>query len=185
MHIQGFSGHIGYLIPLYNEKGYPLYKKFLWYRIPLFEYQCTNPQLVYTDEIGVQYQLDRHFQTDGGTIPPLVRLMPGAHLDPFNFIRSYLYHDCICLFGGLYIKYPHDSVFKFRLIKRERSNIFLENMLPFDQATPYDVSVITKAVTTASPFVWTDKKTKHQREQRRLSRINVYNTNGDLIEYNP
>lgn len=68
--MSGFSGQIGSLFPLLDEKGFPRYESRLWFRIPLFEYAYAIPELIYTDKDGVQYELDRHFQTDGGSIPP-------------------------------------------------------------------------------------------------------------------
>jgi hypothetical protein len=76
----GFSGQIGHMCPIIDENGFPKYNKWLWYRIPLFEYASTTPQLVFTDKDCVQFELDNHFETDGGSRRPSTRDHPhSAH----------------------------------------------------------------------------------------------------------
>lgn len=180
-----FIGNIGTLTALIDENGMPKYNKILWHRIPLFDYSYTEPELVYIDKDGVQYEMDHHFDTDGGSIPPPLRLIPFAHLDPFNFPRAYLYHDCAYQYGGLYMKYPGEEVFKFRLMTRKQVDDMLESMLPYDGATKYDVCVISTGVSIGSPFVWdTKKKPVLQREERRKAKIQVFDRAGLLIENN-
>jgi hypothetical protein len=180
-----FKGLVGSLTPLIGEEGLPKYNKILWHRIPLFDYNYTTPELIYFDKDFIQYEMDHHFETDGGSIPPGLRLIPLAHLDPFNFPRAYLYHDCGYQYGGRYIKYLGETDFKFRLLTRKQVDDMLDDMLPLDGATRYDVNVISAGVSIGSRFVWDSKKKPLlQREERRKAKIKVYDRDGNLIEDN-
>ena len=180
--MNSFSGEMGNLVPLIGTDGFPTYTKCLWYRIPLFDYRHNIPNLTYTSIINVQYQLDNHFQTDGGSIPPFVRLTPGIHLDPFNFPRAYLYHDCGYQYGGLYIKYMYDDCFKFRLMKKSDVDSLLATLLPLDGATKNDVRVIMFGIWAGSRYVWDDvKKPLEQKKNRIASGVVVHDHEGNPI----
>lgn len=183
--VNRFIGVIGTLTPLIDEKGMPKYNKILWHRIPLFNYTYVLPELIYIDEKGIQYEMDHHFDTDGGSIPPGLRIIPFAHLDPFNFPRGYLFHDCGYQYGGLYIKYPGESDFKFRLLSRTQVDQMLSDIIYLEGGTHYDVFVISTGVSIGGRFVWDNKKKPlTQREERRKNKINVYDRDGNLIESN-
>ncbi len=182
---EGFTGKVGCLTPLYTEDNLPRYDKVLLFNAPLFEYTMVTPNLTFTNKRGVQYQPDRHFNTDGGSIPPIVQSSFILHLNPFDFLRSYLYHDCGFIYGGLYIKYPGEEEFKFRLLDRRQVNALLAVMMPFDGALISDVIAIYTAVNIGSIFVWDHEvKPLKQREERRKNGINVYDKEGNLIEQN-
>jgi len=181
----GFIGSIGTLTPLLDDKGNPKYTKQFWHRIPLFDYKCVLPKLAFYDRDTIGYELDDHFETDGGSIPPSLRLIPFAHLDPFNFTRSYLFHDCGFLYGGLYIEYPREMKFKFRLMTRKQVDKLLKEMLPFDKATLYDTFMIYLGVVIGSMFIWDKtKKPLIQKDERIKNKIDVYDKDGKLIEDN-
>jgi hypothetical protein len=184
MNIKEFSGQIGGLTPLMDDKNHPKYSKALWYRVPLFDYrwQQNLPDLVYTDVNGVKYQLDRHFETDGGSIPPVVRWLPFVHLDPWNFPRSYLFHDCTYQYGGIYIKYPDDDIFKFRLRTRDQTDKILGDMLPLDGATNSDHHTIMSGIWLGSRFVWDDKKPLAQKQARKDGGVVVYDEDGNITD---
>lgn len=181
---KNFIGQIGGLTPIMDENNMPKYHKVLWYRVPLFDYrwQQVLADLIYIDDNGVKYQLDRHFETDGGSIPPVVRLTPFVHLDPWNFSRSYLYHDCVYQYGGLYIKYPEDSEFKFRLRTRNETDHLLGDMLPLDGATKADTKTIMGGIWVGSRFVWNDKKPLAQKLARQNSKIIVHDRLGNVMD---
>ena len=178
-----FEGNIGTLIPLIDDNGLPKYNSFLWHRIPLFDYQNISPALTFIDDDGIQYQMDNHFETDGGSIPPSLRLIPFAHLDPFNFPRAYLFHDCAYQYGGLYIKYLKEEKFLFRLMTHKQVDVMLEKLLKLDNATAYDRFIITRGVAIGSPFIWDEKnKPLKQKEERRNNGIVVYDVKGNIIK---
>lgn len=181
---KAFIGQIGGLTPAMDIDNLPKYNKHLFYRIPLFDYrwQQVLPDLTYIDTNGAKYQLDRHFWTDGGSIPPFVRLTPGIHLDPWNFPRSYLFHDCTYIFGGIYIKYPTDEVFKFRLQTRQQTDTRLTEMLPLDGATIADQYAINGGIWVGSRYVWNDKKPLAQKQARKESKIIVYDRSGNIVD---
>lgn len=182
--IANFSGQIGGLTPLMDEFNKPKFTKELLYHIPLFyyQYQQVVPDLVYIDEIGIQYQMDRKFNTDGGSIPPAVRLMPFVHLDPWNFPRAYLFHDCTYQYGGIYIKYSFDDVFKFRLQTRQQTDDRLSNMLPLDGATKVDQKTVMAGIWVGSRFVWDEKKKPvAQKQARHDAGIVVHDYEGNII----
>ena len=185
MNITGFSGQIGGLTPLMDENNLPKFNKELYYRIPLFEYryQQVVSDMVYTDENGVQYQCDRHFLTDGGSIPPFVRLTPGVHLDPWNFPRAYLFHDCTYQLGGSYIKYPNEDIFRFRFRTRKETDDLLSVMLYFDGATKTDVKTVDFGIWIGSRYVWDDiKKPIAQKQARKDGWVIVYDKEGNIVE---
>ena len=179
-----FSGQIGGLTPIMDENNLPKYSDHWFYHIPLFEYRSQQvlPDLIYTDKNGTLYQLDRHFFTDGGSVPPSVRWMPFAHLDPWNFPRAYLFHDCTYNFGGIYIKYPNDDVFKFRLRTRGETDALLSDMLFLDGATNIDERTIMSGIWIGSRFVWDSKKPELQKKARKDSKVVVYDKNGNVID---
>ena len=179
-----FSGQIGSLTPIMGDNNMPKYSDNLFYHIPLFEYRSQQvlPDLIYTDKNGTLYQLDRHFFTDGGSVPPSVRWMPFAHLDPWNFPRAYLFHDCTYNFGGIYIKYPNDDVFKFRLRTRGETDALLSDMLLLDGATNIDQRTIMSGIWIGSRFVWDSKKPELQKKARKDSGIVAYDKNGNVID---
>lgn len=162
-----------------------MYKRFIWYRVPLFDYTADIPPLIYTDAEDVEYQLDSHFSTDGGSIPLVVRILPFAHLDPFNFPRSYLFHDCGYQYGGLYIRYPGEKEFKFRLLTKKQVDDLLKDLLSLENSTKYDRLVIMTGINIGSRFVWDKtKKPLKQKEERIKNNIKVYNRDGNLAEDN-
>lgn len=178
-----FIGKIGGLTPLMDANNMPKYTKNMFYRVPLFDYrwQQVLADLTYIDDDGNQYQLDRHFETDGGSIPPAVRWMPFAHLDPWNFARSYLFHDCTYGIGGCYIKYVGETTFKFRLRTREETDGLLGDMLPLDGATNADQKTIMSGIWIGSRFVWDSKKPIAQKQARKDGGIIVYDRMGNVI----
>lgn len=182
--ITGFSGQIGGLTPQMDENNLPKYSNSGWYRVPLFDYRWQQPlpDLTYTDSVGVQYQLDRHFYTDGGSIPPIVRLTPFVHLDPWNFPRAYLFHDCTYQYGGIYIKYPNEPKFLFRLQSRLQTDARLADMLPFDGATKSDQYAVNGGIWIGSRFVWDNKrKPIEQKQARKDDGIIIYDSIGNVI----
>jgi len=183
---QGFSGAVGTLTPLLDAKGLPKYNKGLvWYRIPLFDYQ-ENPgyPLIYTDTQGNQYSLDRHFETDGGSIPSLCQTIPFANLNPFNFPRAYLFHDSAYQYGGLYIKYAGETGFKFRLMTRKETDGSMPDWLYYDGANWWTRRVICTGLATGSWTVWNSKKSAKQKASRKKDGVSVYDVRGNLIEDN-
>jgi len=183
---QGFSGKPGNLTPLYDEQGRPRYNSgLLWYRIPLFDFLAdpTDPG-TYTDAYGTQHRPDNHFETDGGSIPPITRIIPFAHLDPYNFIRSYGMHDGGYQYGGLYIKYADEKTFKFRLMTRQQVDGMMVDWLKYDNANWWDRRVICTGIAAGSWTVWNSGKAIKQKVSRVADRINVYDRAGRLIEDN-
>ena len=181
MSTSGIIGSLGSLTPIIGADNLPKYNKWLWFRIPLFDYRYATPDMTFIDEVGVAYQLDHHFVTDGGSIPPIVRMCPGIHLDPFNFPRAYLFHDCGYQYGGLYIKYPGEEVFKFRLMSRQQVDDLLSKLLPFDGATAADVRAIDSAIWIGSRFVWNDKKPALQKQARKDGGVVVHDFLGNVL----
>lgn len=187
---QGFSGNVGTLTPLYGKDGKPLYNKgLLWYRSPLFDFRAhpKNP-FVYTAADGTQYKPDNHYQTDGGSIPPSTRVIPFANLDPLNFPRAYLCHDCPYEYGGMYIKYPLETEFKFRLMTRRQTDAMMPDWLYYDGANWWTRRVICTGIAAGSWPLWPDgpntSKAVKQKCNRVKAKIDVYDSWGDLIEDN-
>jgi len=183
---QGYSGKLGRLTPLLDKDGHPLYKSgLLWYRTPLFDFKANrgNP-CVYTDAYGTQYMPDHHFDTDGGSIPPSTRIIPFAHLDPWNFPRAYPLHDGAYQYGGLYIKYADETTFKFRPMTRKQVDEALGDWLYYDDATWWDRRVILNGVALGSWTVWGDGKAVLQKVERVKGKIDVYDRSGFIIENN-
>lgn len=183
---QGFSGNIGTLTPLLDENGYPKHNSgLLWTRIPLFNYKADeNKPFIYTDKNGIQYMPDNHFETDGGSIPPACQIIPFAHLNPLNFPRAFLMHDGLYQYGGLYVKYPAETDFKFRLFDRKFADTSIADWLYYDDANWWTRRVICTGLAAGSWTVWGESKPKKQLEERKKENIDVYNVLGDLVEDN-
>ena len=178
--MRDFVGKVGTLTPLIGEDNLPVYSKCLWYRIPLFEYQDAVPPVTFTDDDGIAYQMDHHFNTDGGSIPFIVRVCPGVHLDPFNFPRAYLFHDCAYQFGGLYIKYPSEKEFLFRLMTKQDVDKLLLKLLPFDGATKADVDVIAFGLWVGGNGHWSPSEQEQARKNRKTIVV-VHNRSGNVV----
>lgn len=183
---QGFSGNIGTLTPLLDKEGKPKHNSgLLWTRIPLFDYLADkNNPFIYTDKEGIQYMTDWHFETDGGSVPPSCQIIPFAHLNPLNFPRAYLLHDGLYQYGGLYVRYPFEPVFKFRLFNRMFADKSMSNWLYFDDANWWTRRVILNGLALGSWTIWNDKKAEKQKRERKKSRIDVYSNYGELLEKN-
>jgi hypothetical protein len=184
--MQGYTGKVGTLTPLYGDDGLPKYQSgLLWYRIPLFDYRADrNRPFAYESKGGTQYMADNHFETDGGSIPPCTRVIPFAHLDPLNFPRAYVLHDSAFQYGGLYIRYPGEVSFKFRLVTREFANTEMRDWLYFDGANAYTRSVICAGINAAFWTRWDAAKKAKQRQYRAKAKIDVYDKDGFLSEIN-
>lgn len=184
MATEGFVGQIGGLTPVMDENNLPKFTKVLLYHVPLFDYRYQQelPDLIFTDASGIQYQLDRHFNTDGGSIPPIVRMAPGVHLDPFNFPRAYLFHDCTYQYGGIYIKYVGEEKFLFRLRTRFETDVLLGTMLKYDGATNVDQKAVMGGIWIGSRFVWdATKKPIEQKRARKDGGVIVYDQYGNIV----
>jgi hypothetical protein len=183
---KGYSGKPGNLTPLLDARGRPLYSPgLLWYRTPLFDFRAdpVDPA-TFTDAAGTQFRPDNHFKTDGGSIPPATRVIPFAHLDPWNFPRGYPLHDGGYQYGGLYMKFAGEAEFRFRLMTRKQVDAAMADWLKYDGATWWDRRVILNGIALGSWTVWNSKKAAKQRAERKRAKIDVYSMAGVLIEDN-
>jgi len=183
---QGYSGSIGTLTPLYDKNGKPMYSRGLvWYRSPLFDYRADPQQpFVYTDKAGTQYMPDNHFETDGGSIPPVTRVIPFANLDPLNFPRAYINHDGAYQYGGMYMRFKGETEFKFRLMTRKQCDGMMPDWLYYDGANWWTRRIVCTGLAAGSWTVWGSDKHIKQKCNRVKSKINVYDRSGNLIENN-
>jgi hypothetical protein len=183
---QGFSGKPGTLTPLLDKQGRPRYQRgLMWYRIPLFDFRADpDDPCTYTDKQENQYRPDNHFETDGGSIPPGLRAIPFAHLDPWNFPRAYPNHDGAYQYGGMYIRYSWEASFKFRLMTRKEVDGIMAEWLLYDDSNWWDRRVILNGLALGSWTVWNSSKATKQKCSRVKDHVDVYDAWGDLIEDN-
>lgn len=183
---QGFTGSIGTLTPLYDKDGHPKYNSgLLWTRIPLFDFRAdAQTPFIYTDKFGTQYMPDSHFETDGGSVPPVCQIIPFAHLNPLNFPKAYIMHDGIFQFRGLYVKYQNETTFKFRLFDLKFANDSMADWLHCDDCNWWTRRIVLNGLVLGSWTIWNSKKAKKQLNERKKARIDVYDKEGNLIEDN-
>lgn len=147
------------------KRGKPAFKRWLWKRVPQFEFSNDpSTPLTYT-EGNIEYQPDRHFITDGGSIPPPLWDAPFVSLGPWDFPRAYPFHDSGFTYGGLYIRFSDDSEFRFTLLVRAQLNRLLCRMILADGGDWIDAKTVGAGLAIGSGFCWDERKQAENRER--------------------
>lgn len=145
--------------------GKPAFKRWLWKRVPLFEFfNDPSDPLTYT-EGNIQYQPDRHFITDGGSIPPPLWDSPFVSLGPWDFPRAYPFHDSGFTYGGLYVRFAGEYRFTFTLMGRTKLNRLLCRMIRADGGDWIDAQTVGTGLTIGSGFCWNETKQAENRKR--------------------
>jgi len=108
-------------------------------------YKFTNNEvdpLTFLSSDGAQYQPDRHFSSDGGSIPIFIQAIPAFQHD--RYFRSYLFHDSACIHKCVFVKY--DILFIKQDISRHEANFMLRDMLLAEGATMVTAQMVLAAV---------------------------------------
>jgi hypothetical protein len=75
---------------------------------------------------GVAYQPCREFETDMGSVPlPIQSLYPRGLLVKDRWLRSYLLHDWLYMGGGLWVRRPGQTAFRFEPMPKEKADWLL------------------------------------------------------------
>jgi hypothetical protein len=155
-----FTG-FGTMRPLIDPKtGKPVKKQWgYFWKVPMFAFR-SDPRypLTFWDNDGTGYQPDRHFTTDGGSVPPPLWLVPG--LDPWQMPRAYPFHDSAFRYGGLYVKTVSRSElgFQFKLMSRQECNALLGRMAPAEGMSGFDTCKILLGLRIGSRWCWDEKQ---------------------------
>ena len=117
----------------------PWWGSLWWAPKPLYEFTLAiRDPLTYVGADGREYQPDRRYQTDKGTIPrPLQVLMPSD-----LFERSFLLHDSGYAFGGLWITGA------FVVMTRAAVDALLREMILAEGGTEVQAWMVYAAVRT-------------------------------------
>ena len=75
---------------------------------------------------GVQYQTNRTFETDMGSVPLMLQSLPGGWYQKDRWIRAYLFHDDGYGHGGLWVRRPRQTEFHFEPMSREKIDALLK-----------------------------------------------------------
>ncbi len=157
------------LDPIYDKQGCQAKKHWLWWRVPLWEFtNDPDDPLTYRDGDGTDYQPDRHYLTDGGSIPPPLWGLGVLQLSPWAFPRPYSFHDCGFQYGGLYVRRPAGIAFVFERMTRQALNALLCRMIRADGGTPFDAGAVGAGLAIGSRFAWDEKR---QAKARRAAGI--------------
>ncbi|MDB4312102.1 hypothetical protein N9937_01600 [bacterium] len=116
-----------------NRKYYALFSK--------SEYICImdpDEPLTYVTEEGVKMRTRPRIPTDMGTTPYLTRLLYPKD----QYLLSYLLHDEICEYGGLFVKLPDEYEYVFTEIDRFNGNKLLREMVKAEGCGPIRAWVI-------------------------------------------
>ncbi len=160
-----FTGY-GKLEPLLDERGIPRKRRWgMFWRIPLSQFTTGRLPLTFHDFDGTAYQPDRHFPTDGGSIPPFMWGIPFLQLNPMAWPRSYPLHDSLFTYGGLYVRRRGETYFKFREIPRVFGDGLLRRMVIADGAGMVDAAAIRLGVLIGSRFAWDEKAQARNRRR--------------------
>jgi hypothetical protein len=156
----GFFTGRGYTTPALDAHGNRLFRKFLCWRVPLFEFTTDTSSPLTFHLNGIAYQPDNHkLQTDGGSIPPFLWGVPG--LNPWAFPRAYPFHDSGFTYGGLYIQgeVASEAGCKnvFSIMSRQRLNELLSELIGADGGSWWDVARINAGVSIGSRWCWDEK----------------------------
>ena len=84
------------------------------YQVDIWEYTAprnVEKRLTWISPEGHKVQLDRHFETDFGSIPPPLGVFPS--LTRTRFLPPFLFHDSGCQHGGLWIEKAGTNGFVF------------------------------------------------------------------------
>jgi hypothetical protein len=164
-----FTGY-GDLTPLLDAEGNRRWRRCLVWRIPLWEFRNSNiDPLTYHAPDGTCWQPDRHFATDGGSVPPFLWAIPG--LNPWAFPRAYPFHDSGFAFGGLYERRSWEAQYHFVRLDRLALNAMLTDMIGADGGSLWDRARIAAGVALGSRWAWDEDA---QASARGSAGIEVY-----------
>lgn len=91
-------------------------------RKPIFEFTLHELlPLTFIDDRGRAWRPDRHFFTDGGSVPKCLQWA----FDPLDALPGYIFHDAACLHGGLWCMEPGGYTFEFHKLGRYERDAML------------------------------------------------------------
>lgn len=143
-----------------NPEGYDLVKSIDLDNGSAVEYHFNlhlYEPLTYEDMDGVQWQPNRNFLTDMGSIPSVLALIPGLAKD--DRLISYIFHDSGYIHHGLYCRVRPDKFFSYTQLSRARCDAMLREMVRVDPTSATGSSslqawAIYAAVRLAGQSAW-------------------------------
>ena len=88
-----------------------------FWSVPVYRVDIIEPTpLLWQAPDGHQEKCVPVFESDDCSTPPLMWNMPG--LNPDRFLLSGLHHDCICKYGGLFVRAIGETDFHFQRMTR-------------------------------------------------------------------
>ena len=100
----------------------------------------------------LEAQPDRHFITDGGSIPKLVQVIPA--FDATRYCGPYGFHDSAYKNGWWFVRPRGASLFEQRPITRAQADLWLWDMLIADGATPLTAGIVYRFVRMFGSLCW-------------------------------
>lgn len=111
---------------------------------------------------GLWAQPDRHFESDGGSIPRLVQCIPALQKD--RYWRSYGFHDSAYRYGGWYVRMA-DGAFRFVRLTRAEADEWLYRMIIAEGGTLATARTVWAAVRACGWACWSSKRQAEARFQ--------------------
>ena len=135
-----FTGQF-YLFPLPSDGA--------WWGKVRYEFRLYDPDPLTWHAGGAEWQPDRHFSSDGGTIPRIIQCIPALQKD--RYWQSYGFHDSHYRYGGLY----RNGLFIRQ--GRKAADQRLYDQLLAEGATVATAKTVWGFVRAFGGFAWDDK----------------------------
>ena len=111
---------------------------------------------------GTEYQPDRTFETDMGSVPLFLQGLPGGLYQKDRWLPAYLPHDSGYTHGGLFVRRPGEAAFRFEPMGKDKVDAILYVSVLILGGPRWNASTIYWAVDRFGTGTW---------EQRRPVRV--------------
>ena len=106
---------------------------------------------------------DRHFLTDGGSIPRILRWV----YDAWCFVRAFLFHDSGYESRGVWVAHElAREQWAFRHMTRQALDLLLRRLVPLDGGSLWDARIIYRAVRMFGWLAWA-RRARDSADKRR------------------
>jgi len=104
--------------------------------------------LTFCANSGADYQPNRQYETDMGSIPLFLQW----RIQKDRFLLSFLFHDSAWTHGGMWVRNKYSEEFRFVDMSRWQSNMLLSSMVRCEGATRRELGYIMAGVSIGAAW---------------------------------